>query len=100
MTTNVATAELPVFMIHQSFRYMLGRRSYAVSDWIDWVIENWDSLPSNSKNIIQTELEERFNCIDFCSGDDDELIVVNPADNPLGDDVDLANWLRLRKMWQ
>ncbi|WP_146147091.1 hypothetical protein [Photobacterium kishitanii] len=94
------THELPAFMIHQSFRYVIGRRSYAVTDWVSWAIENWGRVPEQSKRIIMTEVEERLTQVDFCQGTDDDLIVVTNSDStPFGDDVDLGQWLRLRNLW-
>ena len=37
--------KIPDWMIVYSFRYCLGRMTYAVSDFVEWAIENWDNIP-------------------------------------------------------
>ena len=82
---------LPTFMIYQSFRYVLGRKTYAVGMWVDWVINHWGDLPEKGKILIGRELEEAF------------ILYSKDTDNNykyLGDDSDVAYWIRLRKVIQ
>ena len=57
---NDKTLELPAWMIHQSFRYCLGRRTYAVSDFVDWALTNFEQIPESTKSIMLRELKEAF----------------------------------------
>lgn len=85
---EMKTMELPARMIHQSFRYCLGRRSYSVGDWCDWFIKNHQDIPANEMAIIRRELSEAFQ-------NDDEAREQNRSWRPLGEDCDLANWLKV-----
>ena len=80
---------LPTFMIYQSFRYVLGSRTYAVGLWVDWVINHWGNLPKKEKSFISYVLEKAF------------ILYSRDIDNNykyLGDDCDIVYWLRLRKV--
>jgi hypothetical protein len=81
---------LPDFMIHQSFRYVLGRRTYAVQEWCDWCVENWNKIPESEQNIIIRELEESFK---LDSASKSEFF------KPLGDECDKVCWERVRKLY-
>ena len=74
---------LPEWMIHQSFRYCLGRMTYAVSVWIDWAVDNWDDIPENTQKLIKRELQEAFD-LDKCV-----------KSGILGMDMDKEQWKRL-----
>jgi hypothetical protein len=86
--------ELPDSMIHQSFRYVLGRMTYAVGVWCDWAVANWDKIPNSEKAIIERELEEAFDLDDTTrrTGGSDFL--------PLGHDCDRQQWERVRAMYR
>ncbi len=45
-----------------AFRYALGRRTYAVSDVVEALIENWDSLDKYSKELIKKEIKLHEKC--------------------------------------
>ena len=51
---------LPDFMIYQSFRYCLGRQTYAVSTWVDWAIKNWNNISKIDQKMIIKEIREAF----------------------------------------
>lgn len=74
--------ELPVWMIHQSFRYTLGRMTYAVGMFVDWAIKNWDRIPDIEKDIISRELKEAFN-------------MYEKTGRCLGHDIDVLDWRKL-----
>jgi len=57
---KVDKMNLPEWMIYQSFRYCLGRKTYAVSKWVDWAIENWDDIPEHTQGLIKREVQEAF----------------------------------------
>ena len=78
--------KLPVSFIHQSFRYVLGRRTYAVKDWCDWCVANWERIPGRGKHIIMRELEEAFD--------------KNDPNLWLGDKCDIASWVRVRALYK
>ena len=81
--------ELPTIMIHQSFRYVLGRRTYAVGVWVDWAVENWKSIPEKEKITIREELKKAFEL--DCRDKDKEF-------KHLGDDCDKAYWIKLNRV--
>lgn len=51
---------LPEWMIYQSFRYCLGRKTYAVGNFVDWAIKNWDIIPELTQQLIIREIKEAF----------------------------------------
>jgi hypothetical protein len=76
-------------MIIAATRYCIGRRSYIVSDCVDWILANWSDWPENVKTIIQRDLEQEF-----------ERAAQNPDWNPLGDGCDKREWEKVRKLWE
>jgi hypothetical protein len=76
-------------MIIAAVRYCIGRRSYIVSDCVDWILANWDDWPENVKITIQRDLEYEF-----------EKVAQNPDWNPLGHDCDKREWERVRALWK
>lgn len=83
----------PDFMIHQSFRYVLGRMTYAVSQWCDWAVDNWDDIPEGEKNIVIRELEEAFDQDDSARDSGRPFL-------PLGHDCDRRQWERVRSLYK
>lgn len=45
-------------IIFWAFRYCLGRRTYAVSDCVDNILNNWDKLTYQTKQLMFEEIEE------------------------------------------
>jgi hypothetical protein len=84
--------DLPERMIHQSFRYCLGRMTYAVKEWCDWAVANWDKIPTAQKGIIKRELEEAFE-------QDARMSHGNSPYSRLGHDVDKEQWKRVRGLY-
>jgi hypothetical protein len=80
------------FVFICTFRYALGRRSSAVSDCVDLLVEHWNNIPINMRNIIQHELEQAF-------VKDDETREHGGGYKPLGDDCDRWQWERVRRIW-
>jgi hypothetical protein len=72
-------------------RYCLGRQSYIVGDCVDWLIEVWPNLRESTRNIIKRDIEEAF-------ARDDRARVNGDAYNPLGMDMDRAEWERARRL--
>ena len=85
--------DLPERMIHQSFRYCLGRMTYAVSEWCDWAVANWDKIPEGEKQIIGKELEEAF------TRDAILMPKERPHFSPLGHNQDKQQWERVRRLY-
>ena len=79
----------PDWMIHQSVRYCLGRRSYAVSECTEWLIENWPEIPENTRAIIRNDVEAEFERGMRC-----------PGMKPLGDDMDRRKWFNVAELWR
>ena len=76
-------------MIIAAVRYCIGRRSYIVSDCVDWILANWNDWPENVRTIIQRDLEQEF-----------DRDAQNPDWNPLGDDCDKREWKKVRALWR
>jgi len=79
---------LPDSFIHQSFRYVLGRRSYAVSDWCDWFAKNHKDIPATEMRIIRKELKEAFER-------DDDARESGRTYLDLGEDCDRESWMKV-----
>jgi len=45
-------------ILFYAFRYALGRKTYAVSDVVNCLEENWSELNYKDKTIIQKEIQE------------------------------------------
>jgi len=86
----------PDWMIHQSVRYCLGRRSYVVSECTDWLIKNWHEIPENTRAIIKQDVEMQFGMDDRCRDIRDSSNIYSP----LGDDCDRKRWLQVAELWR
>lgn len=79
-----------------SFRYYLGRQTYAVSDFCDLLIQEWENLPANCKSIIQRDLNEAFDRDDRSR----DLFAGNGSKMwALGDDCDRAQWEKIKELY-
>jgi len=76
-----------------AFRYYLGRRTYAVSDFCTELRANWNNLSELCHSLIQRELEQAF-VEDAEDRSNYELVT------RLGDDCDKAEWEKLRALWR
>lgn len=76
-----------------SFRYYLGRCTYAVSDFCQLLIQEWGNINPHCQRLIQKELENAFVRDDMDRLDKEEFL-------PLGDDCDRKNWERVRELWK
>ena len=79
---------IPDWMILDSFRYALGRRSYQVGITTAWLIANIDSISDNILALIRKELDEELTCDLEARERGDEYY-------PLGHDMDRAEWVKL-----
>jgi hypothetical protein len=52
---------LPSWMIWMSFRYVLGRTSYAPGMWMNWAKAAWPSIPGETRELVLREIEEYLN---------------------------------------
>jgi len=84
---------LPDRFIHQSFRYVLGRRSYAVGDWCDWFIANHKDIPATEMRIIRKELKEAFIRDNDARERGSEYLA-------LGEDCDRSCWMKVLKLME
>ena len=71
-----------------AFRYCLGRQSYIVGDCCEWLTEQWPSLPSNVRAVIERDLREAIKRDDDARADGEQY-------KPLGMDMDRKDWLRV-----
>jgi hypothetical protein len=75
-----------------AFRYYLGRKTYAVSDFCDLLIQEWDNIDTLSRTLIKKELDDAFerdrhrasNGVNF------------GAISALGMDCDRTDWQRVK----
>ncbi len=85
--------KIPPRMIHQSVRYCLGRRSYAVSECCKWLITNWNRIPENEQAIIRHDIDQQIDMDDRCRE-------MEAQHFPLGDDCDRHRWLKVAELWK
>jgi len=59
-TKNTITIETDVehFIVVAAFRYALGRKPYAVSIVVDFLIKNWSKIPKSDRALIMREILE------------------------------------------
>jgi len=55
--------QLPVRMIHQATRYVLGRDTYAVTEHCEWLINNWYTIPVGQRMLIEQSVEDAFHAL-------------------------------------
>lgn len=85
---------IPDWMIISSFRYALGRMTYVVGEVSGWLVDNWEDLNPEPKEIIAKELAEAFQRdhsvrrYEIKSG-------LRSSSYPLGMDCDRAEWRKL-----
>jgi hypothetical protein len=48
------------FLVHQSFRYCMGRRTYAIKNFCDWAEKYWKEFSIRDKELIERELKEEL----------------------------------------
>lgn len=48
-----------IVLVVGAFRYYLGRKTYAVSEFCYFLITHWESFSDRTRNLIQTDLEEQ-----------------------------------------
>ena len=75
-----------------AFRYCLGRQTYIVSDCAHWLIDQWASLPPNTRAVIERDLREEFKRDDEARADMAGADPTTWRHKPLGADCDRASW--------
>ena len=75
-----------------SFRYHLGRKTYAVSEFCELLIQEWANLPEITKTLISKELENTFIRDDMDRAYGQSIL-------PLGMDCDRKEWEKVRKLY-
>lgn len=63
-----------------TFRYCLGRRTYAVNDCVEYLHSYWDVLPTNWQELIHKEINEAIDR------------------NDAGADFDVRNWHKVLEL--
>jgi hypothetical protein len=79
-------------MAMATVRYCLGRMTYIVSDCADWLIEHWENIAENTREIIKRDIEEAFE-------QDDDDREKGREYKRLGHDADRQQWERVRQLW-
>jgi hypothetical protein len=72
-----------------SFRYYCGRMSYAVSNFCDLLLQEWPNIPKATQDLIRRDLDEEI-------ARDNRSREKGLGIYPLGQDMDRAEWLRVR----
>ena len=80
-------------MIIAAFRYCMGRQTYIVRHCTDWLADNWQSIPENTKAIIKRDLDEAFT-------DDDQSRAAGEKHHRLGMDFDRGAWASVRRLYR
>ena len=75
-----------------AFRYCLGRRTGAVRECAEWLVNVWSILSPQNREVIQRDLEKAFEEDDVARADDSRL-------KPLGDNCDREDWEKVRALW-
>jgi hypothetical protein len=79
-----------------ALRYYIGRRTAGVSDFTSLLIEKWPTLPIETQNFINRDLEEAFTRDDRAR----ENFAWNGSKMwALGDDCDRVCWEQVRRLW-
>lgn len=76
-----------------AFRYYCGRMTYAVSDFVDLLVQEWPNLPEHAHAIIKRDLDEEFRL-------DDAARAGAHNGRTLGHDCDREQWERVRNLWR
>ena len=79
-----------------AFRYSLGRRTSAPSDFVAIAIKNWPDIPRDAQCLISKELNNAFTRDDQMRSDE----TISSQYYPLGDDCDRAEWQKLLKLFE
>jgi len=45
-------------ILFYAFRYALGRKTYAVQDVVENILNNWDNITTHTKTFMKKEIEE------------------------------------------
>lgn len=79
-------------MVTAAVRYCIGRKTYIVSDCVEWVLDNWDNFTESTQGIIRKDIETELVRDNYARLNGDTFL-------PLGHDCDRAQWERLRGLW-
>lgn len=79
----------PEWMIIDSIRYAIGRRTYQVSVTCGWIRCNWNNLPTSVKAVIEQDVESEFERAERLGKYDH-----------LGDKCDTEDWKSVRSLWR
>ncbi len=58
LITNIEAWGHGDLMVTAAHRYCLGRRTYIVSECVNWLISNWKRLEDHTKKLILEETQE------------------------------------------
>ena len=80
-------------------RYYTGRMTYAVSGFVDLLVQEWPKLPEHARAIIARDLDEEFARDDFVRARLEAEGCEKTYPFPLGHDCDRAQWERVRRLY-
>lgn len=76
-----------------AFRYYLGRKTYAVGDFVTELVRAWPTLPDRAQVIIRRDLNQAFT-------DHFRALAEGREYSPLGMTQDVQEWDKVRTMWR
>lgn len=85
--------QIPDVLVVPAFRYCLGRKTYIVQEFVNFLVKNWSDLGERSKICILRELDAAFE-------QDDSDRQNGAAFRTLGQDCDREQWERVRELWR
>lgn len=80
-------------LIIGAFRYYCGRMTIASASFADELARAWNSLRTDTQEVIKCDLEQLF-------AEDDAARRVESLFKPLGMDMDRKAWEKVREKWQ
>lgn len=85
--------QIPDVLVVPAFRYCLGRETYIVQEFVNFLVKNWQDIGERSKICIERELEVAIqqDNLDRCRG---------WQFRTLGQDCDREQWERVRELWR
>jgi hypothetical protein len=90
LPVKFGSPDIELMMMIGAFRYHLGRRTYAVSEFCNFLIRVWSSLDDRTQRLIRHELQQAFQ-------KEEEARLLGDRYLPLGDECDRAEWEKVRR---
>lgn len=73
-----------------SFRYHMGRQTYAVGMFCEMLLRHWAEIPAKTQNLIRRELADEIER-------DNKAREAGDQYKPLGADIDRLQWINVAR---